>query len=50
MGHSDKKYVLTVLPDYQFYTIKEDVKEGKKITSLFAGLILSKNEEKCDDI
>jgi tetratricopeptide (TPR) repeat protein len=45
MGHSDKKYVLTVLPDYQFYTLKGDVKEGKKITSFFAGLILSKEEE-----
>jgi hypothetical protein len=43
MGHSDKKFVITVLPDYQYYTYKVVVKEKRKMTTLIGGIILSKD-------
>jgi hypothetical protein len=44
MGHADKKYVITILPDYQFYTYKVEVKEKRAMLPCFGGLILEKDE------
>ncbi|MHA1674297.1 MAG: hypothetical protein ACTSYI_11805 [Promethearchaeota archaeon] len=45
MGHSDKKFVLTILPEYQFYSIKKDVRVKRDTIQLILGVILGKDEE-----
>jgi len=45
VGHSDKKYVLTVCADYQIYSIKETIKEGKTQLEFYGGITLSKDDE-----
>ncbi|MHA1610585.1 MAG: hypothetical protein ACTSVZ_05135 [Promethearchaeota archaeon] len=45
MGHSDKKFVLTILPEYQFYSIKKEIRVKRDTIQLILGVILGKNEE-----
>ena len=45
MGHSDKKFVLTILPEYQFYSIKKDVRVKRDTIQLILGVILGKDDE-----
>lgn len=44
-GHLEKKFLLTPLSNYQFYSIKEELKENKQTRSFIGGIILSKDEE-----
>jgi hypothetical protein len=45
MGHSDKKFVLTILPDYQFYSYKKDIRVKRDTVQLITGVILGKEDE-----
>lgn len=45
MGHSDKAFVLTILPEYQFYSYKKEVREKRVSIQLITGVIISKEED-----
>lgn len=45
MGHSDKQFVLTILPNYQFYSYKKEVREKRITIQLITGVIIGKEED-----
>ena len=45
MGHSDKVFALTLLPNYQFYSFKKEIQEKRISIHLITGVILSKEED-----
>lgn len=45
MGHSDKKFALIILPDYQLYSYKKEIRVKRDNNQLITGVILGKDDE-----